>query len=638
MVFRFLEQEVDAFVRMQLLDLARTLARRPQVRIDFDLSSYFDPESQTIYISQFWDELDDPKMQLEGMKSDVYIRSMEIKASDRSAIARYMSRAAASARPKLATQLFIMAEELRLSLAMMAERPGTQRVFDVRRQVYTRYFARRLPGHVRRGEQGDALFTALYLWLTANEVDPRVPGISAELYQLLKQLQPQLEWLMDASSTAEVAERCWGIVEALDVHLAGDMQTTYWAWPKSRVPEPEPQVDIDPLKRASLLKAYDEEGEQKVKEDQRKDQKLPMWHQDTADKTDHFLQFELEEGARSTALGGVLRQSDSGDQAVGMVQGSAHRSSRDDYEDPQTVLKRLETLADEQKALMGDINRHVKPVFVPPKPASQADRTAYEELIRHISPFKRKLMKTIQLILEHKHTAAREFLPFGRLTRKLTRLLTEDSPRLFYKKKNPSRQIDAAFMLLVDCSASMYDKMTETQRGIALFHECLRGLSIPHMVTGFWEESGEGKSGTYPNYFQPVIEFSRSLLPDSGPAIMQLKPQQDNRDGYAIRLMSAHLLERTEARRFLLVFSDGEPAAQNYEAEGILDTYQAVLEARRKGIDVIGIYLAGEQVPEKVQQTFRNIYGRHSIVVPHVNELNDHLLPILRKLLLKAMV
>ncbi|MDQ0339827.1 nitric oxide reductase activation protein [Caldalkalibacillus uzonensis] len=638
MVFRFVEQEVDSFMHMQLLDLARTLARRPQLRIDFDMTSYFDPGSQTIYISQFWEEWQDKDDQMQGMKSDVYIRSMEINGSDRSWIARYMSRAAASAQPKLASQLFILAEELRLSLEMIKERPGAQRVFDVRRQVYTRYFASRLPGHLRRGERSDAFFTALYLWLSSNEVDPRIPGISTELDQLLKQLQPLLEWLADARSTADVAKRCRDILESLSIHLEQDMQATYWAWPKGSDPGPEPELAIDSLSRASLLNAYDQERELEVEEEERKDEKMPMWHQDTADQTDHFLRFELEEGARSTALGGVLRQSDSGDQAVGMVQGPAQRSSRDDYDDPQAVTRRLEALAWEQREHVGKINRNVKPVFLSPKPVGEQERTAYQELVRHISPFKRKLMRTIQLTLEHKQTAAREFLPFGRLTRKLTRLLTEDSPRLFYKQKNPSPQIDAAFMLLVDCSASMYDKMSETKRGITLFHESLRGLSIPHMVTGFWEEASERDNGAYPNYFRPVIDYSRSLSPASGPAIMHLEPEQDNRDGYAIRLMSAYLLERTEAQRFLLVFSDGEPAAKHYETEGIVDTYQAVLEARRKGIEVIGIFLAGEQVPEKARQTFHNIYGRHSIVVPHVSELNDHLLPILRKLLLKAIV
>ena len=44
--------------------------------------------------------------------------------------------------------------------------------------------------------------------------------------------------------------------------------------------------------------------------------------------------------------------------------------------------------------------------------------------------------------------------------------------------------------------------------------------------------------------------------------------------------------------KFLLVFSDGEPAAANYDQNGIVDTHVAVSEARKKGIEVIGMFLS----------------------------------------------
>lgn len=35
---------------------------------------------------------------------------------------------------------------------------------------------------------------------------------------------------------------------------------------------------------------------------------------------------------------------------------------------------------------------------------------------------------------------------------------------------------------------------------------------------------------------------------------MQLEPEEDNRDGYAIRQMTKQVLQRREAQKFLLVF------------------------------------------------------------------------------------
>ena len=65
----------------------------------------------------------------------------------------------------------------------------------------------------------------------------------------------------------------------------------------------------------------------------------------------------------------------------------------------------------------------------------------------------------------------------------------DNHPRVFYKKSHESKEIDAVFTLLVDCSASMFNKMDETKRGIVLFHEVLKQLRIPHSIVGFWEDA-----------------------------------------------------------------------------------------------------------------------------------------------------
>ena len=97
----------------------------------------------------------------------------------------------------------------------------------------------------------------------------------------------------------------------------------------------------------------------------------------------------------------------------------------------------------------------------------------------------KSLRTAIQKTIEQKQIAPRSDLHFGRLNRKLLRLLTDENPRLFYKKNAPSTELDVTFSLLVDCSASMYDKMEETRLGITLFHETLKGLDIKHSLLVF---------------------------------------------------------------------------------------------------------------------------------------------------------
>ncbi|MCY9327254.1 VWA domain-containing protein, partial [Bacillus spizizenii] len=139
-----------------------------------------------------------------------------------------------------------------------------------------------------------------------------------------------------------------------------------------------------------------------------------------------------------------------------------------------------------------------------------------------------------------------------------------------------------------------------------------------------------------PNYFNTVIPFQSSLRQEAGPAIMQLEPEEDNRDGYAIRQMTKKMLQRSEAQKFLIVFSDGEPAAFGYEQNGIVDTSEAVIEARKRGIEVINVFLSNSEIEESQMKTIQDMYGKFSIFVPDVDELPDVLYPLLKKLLHKS--
>lgn len=212
-------------------------------------------------------------------------------------------------------------------------------------------------------------------------------------------------------------------------------------------------------------------------------------------------------------------------------------------------------------------------------------------------------------ILERKNSHPRNHLHFGRLDKNLLRYFLEEQPRLFYKKHQPSWEIDAAFALLVDCSASMEDKMNETKVGITLFHEALKSVKVPHEIAGFWEDANEAIPERQPNYLQTVIDYSSSLNPASGPEILQLNAEEDNRDGFAIRIMTERILRRSEKQKFLLVFSDGEPAALNYAQNGIIDTHEAVVEARKQGIEVINVFLSKGGIEEGQKRRLKTFMG-----------------------------
>lgn len=133
----------------------------------------------------------------------------------------------------------------------------------------------------------------------------------------------------------------------------------------------------------------------------------------------------------------------------------------------------------------------------------------------------------------------------------------------------------------------MQDKMSETIKGVVLFHETLKSLNVKHEILAFNEDAFDADDTKQPNIIDEIIAYDQSTIKREGPRIMALQPQDDNRDGVAIRIGSERLMRRAHNQRFLIVFSDGEPSAYNYSQDGILDTYEAVETARKLGIEVL---------------------------------------------------
>src|SRR5690606_39065274 len=148
----------------------------------------------------------------------------------------------------------------------------------------------------------------------------------------------------------------------------------------------------------------------------------------------------------------------------------------------------------------GEENKDAVKIDKPATDPTKDDMETYQNFVSEIEPYKRKLAKTIEKTIEHKKNQPRQDLVFGRLSKKLLPIVLDENPRVFYKKNEDSKEFDAVFTLLVDCSASMHNKMNETKRGIVLFHEVLKYLKIPHSIVGFWEDANEVKKDYQPNY------------------------------------------------------------------------------------------------------------------------------------------
>ncbi|MED4531975.1 vWA domain-containing protein [Metabacillus fastidiosus] len=636
---KFNDEQVDSFFFMELLDLAKCLTKRADLEIEYSVQSYIDPIELKVYISHFWEHRKEEEVAA-GLKSDIYLRSIgSFSYTDFNTVNHFIRTIKNYKFRSFAKQLFMIAEDIRLEEIVKRERRGTIKAFQMRRDMYRRHFESQLTINRERSIFTDALFNAVYLKLTAQSPLETVPSLNERIDLAFPYIESEMFKVYEAKSTDDIAKIVENIMEVAEEILEKDMLNTYFFLPELDYDLIDCGFTVDDLKRKSKLKNDDTIEDVRKGDEDIHDDKLSTWHSETSTPTQSFLQYDLEQGTKTDLIGEGVRDSEDGDQALGTVQGTSKKTKNNDF----SKLQSLESSEnDKERSAEGDLtygkeNKYAVPVFVEARIPKGQEIENYTANKKEILSYQKKLKQMIQKTLEHKKIYPRTDLHIGRLNKKLLRLLTYENPRLFYKKDQPSPEIDAVFTLLVDCSASMYDKMEQTKLGITLFHEALKSVRVPHQIVGFWEDTNEASETYQPNHFHRVIPFERSLQTQTGPEIMQLAPEEDNRDGYAIRHMTKELMKRQEKQKFLLVFSDGEPAALGYDQNGIIDTHEAVIEARKLGIEVINVFLANGEIDEAGQKTIQNIYGKFSIFVQHIEDLPEQLFPLLKRLLLKTL-
>ncbi|WP_458414505.1 vWA domain-containing protein [Schinkia sp. CFF1] len=636
---KFNEDKVDSFLFMELSDLARTLTKNKQLEVEYGYKSYYDPHDCKIIISRFWDDYSKTEKRF-GLFSDVFLKSMSSTAHfDKRVAGEIIERSTGRHLVSFTRQLFVLLEELRLEDIFTKKRPGSKKVFAMRRLIFRRYFASQLNVNITHSVLTDALFNAIYLMLAAESPYSSIPDIHPEIDPVIPFVHSEVTKVYDAKSTTDSAKITFSVIDVLEEILQADMLNLYFFLSENVYKIFEDELTMDDLVRKKALKNQDVMNKEADGDEDVHSEKLPTWHQETEDKTKSFLRFELDQGTQTDLMGEGVREGEASDQALAIVQGKSKEAKHSDFSEAEALV------AYEQDGLVdvkagekyGKANKFAVAIQVPLAPTTIQEKDQYEHFRKIISPYQKKLKQMIQKTLEHKKILPREDLNIGRLNKKLIRYFTDENPRLFYKKNQPSPEIDAVFSLLVDCSASMYDKMDQTRLGITLFHEALSGVKVPHTIVGFWEESSDATDLRQPNCFKTVVDFVNFQDKKSGANIMQLQPEEDNRDGFAIRLMVEKLLMRHEKQKFLLVFSDGEPASFDYVENGIIDTHEAVVSGRKKGIEIINVFLANGEITESQQNTIKNIYGKYSILVPVIDELSDILFPLLKKLLLRSM-
>lgn len=596
---KFNDEQLDAKQVMMLQDLARLLLKNEQTQVKIQKFLYYNPVQNILITSWFWSHRPS-HIEMAGLKTDVMLAAYGYHMMDVQ-IVNEVVQDKTFKHPKFYQQLFKLLEDMRVLNSIKVERPSTAKLIDLRLDTRISYTESQIKVYRTKTQYTDLLFLYLeHAFLSQDFFD--IPSIHSDLDDILVNMFLYLPNFFQNQNSEDNMYLAQRIMYQVDDILKEDMLNEYYYLPKTLY-NTLASPAFEDLKRtdASQVDGQDDTSE----DDDNQSEKADSKSADSESKGGAYLEMELHEGQNSETLGNdEAREGDAVGQSQAFQLDGVNKNVEIKWQIPE-----------------------IEPQYV----------LEYQELKQDVQYEIKDLIQIIKKTIEREQRDARFNLTKGRLQKDLINWFIDDQYKLFYKKQDLSKSFDATFTLLIDASASMHDKMAETKKGVVLFHETLKALNIKHEILSFSEDAFDSDEHAQPNIINEIINYDYSTFEKDGPRIMALEPQDDNRDGVAIRVASERLMRRNQHQRFLIVFSDGEPSAFNYSQDGIIDTYEAVEMSRKFGIEVFNVFLSQDPITEDVEQTIHNIYGQYAIFVEGVAHLPGHLSPLLKKLLLKSL-
>ena len=209
---------------------------------------------------------------------------------------------------------------------------------------------------------------------------------------------------------------------------------------------------------------------------------------------------------------------------------------------------------------------------------------------------------------------------------RLTSLIFSD-PAIF-TRKGEERDPEAAIYILQDNSGSMGDYAGSKR------YMCCDAISIVEMALADFFPL---KIAAFDIKRDTVRHICVKGFDEKGPNFSynfreKAKSGYGNKDGFSIRVAAQELMTRPEQDRILIVASDGLPSDYSGGIQsGIVDTHNAISEARAKGITVIGMFLTDEWTQDDEVEHFKYMYDNKFAFIVNMDTFADKLSEVIRK-------
>ncbi|WP_017548988.1 hypothetical protein [Salinicoccus carnicancri] len=574
---KFNDEIIDSTVMMELTDLARLLFKDKDASVSVRKHSYFNPYVNTVYVSTFWKHRYDIT-ELEGFRHDILTRFPSASLFD------YEEFETVKDRDILFQQIFLTLEHYRNRMESIRQRPFIKRMIA----------------------SGDAILLEKYRKHSTND---------AEL--LLKALNTAV---LEYESHFKAGDESFGIIsKSTTESIAITEQIIKASAPRNRLSgyhqiHDMPFNDISAFNRTTPFR---KDSEKLQSENDEEDISHDTGRVDTKTNRD------VEDAA---VLG------ETGNNTARKSRHDLENAYDDDVEDFHEGFGR--NRGDNRLRDTGTANTHAELLVRKPK-IKMTNYGRYREIYDFYNDLAQQVIGDITKIMNFKMNEFQSNRSTGKLMKNPTGAIVSGSHKIFTKKISESKEVDAAFSIILDQSYSMTDHMEECINGIVIINNILKSLGIPQRIVSHHEDSFEIMSDHYPNYLYEHLDFDRSIYyyPVS---LLDIEASGDNRDGFIFRHETDILSRRMEKDKFMIIFSDGLPSAEQYNQSGVIDTHEAVNKARKNGINVINIFIDVDN-EENTRDAIRNIYGQNAVVVENPEEIG-HILPNVIERVIKSLV
>jgi len=282
-----------------------------------------------------------------------------------------------------------------------------------------------------------------------------------------------------------------------------------------------------------------------------------------------------------------------------------------------------------------------------------------QEVYEHAKKDSHVIQQQIQkLFMAKSLTRWEPGLKRGKINPSALHRLSHGDPRVFRRKiESDSRNI--AVSLVIDMSGSMHGSKIESACVAALmFSQVLTSLNISHEISAFSTYHGWHSNTSLPHYedvnkmlagarsssefgkygrYAPITNFIlkgyKERLTEEKKRLVSLIPSAysgcmaNNVDGESVDLAGRRLLAQPEARKVMIVMSDGCPAADGGGGQLVGHLHAVVKGLTASGVEMLGLGLMDENV--------KKFYPKSEVVWKD-NEIPTKILELTRKMVVGA--